>query len=73
MNSMKTRSGLGINMISFVLPGWKDKNPMPPKAAHERSRVKQEMSSMTNHRKAATRVYLSRGAGFLPHEMERKS
>jgi hypothetical protein len=38
---------------------------MPPQAAHESSGVKPEMSSMTNHRKAATQKYFSRGAGFL--------
>jgi hypothetical protein len=35
---------------------------MPPKAAHENSRVKLEMS--TNHTKAATQRYFSRGAAF---------
>ncbi len=45
--------------------GRKDKNPMPPKAAREGSRVKPEMSTMTYHRKAATQIYLSRVAGFF--------
>jgi hypothetical protein len=31
---------------SFVLPGRKDKNPMPPKATKEGSRVKREMGIM---------------------------
>jgi len=42
---------------------------MPPKAAHESSGVKPEMSNMTNHRKAATQIHFSRVAGFLPREM----
>jgi len=29
------------------------------------SRVKPEMSSMTNHRNATTQMYFSRGAGFF--------
>jgi len=45
--------------------GWKDKTTMPPKAAHESSRVKPEMSSMTHHRNAATQMYFARGAGFF--------
>jgi len=50
-------------MISFVLPGWKDKNTMPPKAANESSRVNPAMSSMANHRNATTQIYFSRVAG----------
>ena len=42
---------------------------MPPRAANERSEVKPKMSIMTHHRKAATKIYLSRVAGFLPREM----
>jgi len=38
---------------------------MPPKAANERSGDKPEMSIMTHHRKAATKIYLSRVAGLF--------
>jgi len=43
--------------------GRKDKNPMPPKAAREGSRVKPEIGIMTVHRKYTTRFHLSRVAG----------
>jgi hypothetical protein len=46
---------------SFVLPGRKDKNPMPPKAAREGSRVKPEMGIMALHRNAQSSFL------FLPH------
>jgi len=49
--------------------GWKDKNPMPPKAAREGSRDKPEMGIMALHRKCIPRFHLSRVAGFLPREM----
>ena len=42
---------------------------MPPKAAREGSRDKPEMGIMAHHRKAATQIYRSRVAGFLPREM----
>jgi hypothetical protein len=50
---------------SFVLPGRKAKNNMPPKAAYERSGVKPAMSSMTNHRNPATQRYFSYGRDFF--------
>jgi hypothetical protein len=51
----------GFYCCHFVLPGWKDKNPMPPKAAGESSGVKPEMGIMPLHRKCTT-LFLS-----LPH------
>jgi len=63
---------------SFVLPacppslslrrggrGWKDKNPMPPKAAREGSIDKPEMGIMALHRKCTTEFHLSRVAGLF--------
>jgi len=52
---------------SFALPGRKDKNPMPPKAAREGSKVKPEMGIMALHRKCTTRfLSLPRSGIFTP-------
>ena len=50
---LEIRSGPGIDMIfccSFVLPGRKDKTPMPPKAANKRSSVKAQIGIMAHNR-----------------------
>ena len=56
---------------SFVLPGRKDKNPMPPKAAREGSKVKPEIGIMAFHRKCRNQFLSLPGSGiFTPWNVQ---